>query len=60
MCSYHAWNAWVKKHRGKFNADELDKKTDYDLPFAIEKSDFVAIVSTAWGKAFQIKKQLEK
>ena len=18
MCSYHAWNAWVKKHRGKF------------------------------------------
>ena len=26
----------------------LTKKTEHDLPFAIEKSDIVALVSTAW------------
>ena len=28
--------------------DLLTKKTEHDLPFAIEKSDIVALVSTAW------------
>ena len=26
MCSYHAWNAWVKKHRGNFKKYDKNKK----------------------------------
>ena len=35
--------------------DLLTKKTEHDLPFAIEKSDIVALVSTAWEKSFATK-----
>ena len=40
--------------------DLLTKKTKHDLPFAIEKSDIVALVSTAWGKSFANKRTNRK
>ena len=41
--------------------DLLTKKTEYDLPFAIEKSDFVALVSsTSWEKSFANKRTNRK
>ena len=40
--------------------DLLTKKTEHDLPFAIEKSDIVALVSTAWEKSFANKRTNRK
>ena len=40
--------------------DLLTKKTEHDLPFAIEKSDIVALVSTSWKKRIANKRTKRK
>ena len=44
MCSYHAWNAWVKKHRGKFKKYDKNKKRMGEDFEAYKRSPWIQLV----------------
>ena len=45
MCSYHAWwNAWVKKHRGKFKRYDKNKKRMAEDFEAYKRSPWIQLV----------------
>ena len=52
MCSYQAWNAWVKKHRGQFKKYDKNKKRmgEYFEAYKWINTYKEKKVATAWLK----------
>jgi hypothetical protein len=44
MCSYHAWNAWVKKHRGKFKKYDKNKRRISEDFEAYKRSPWIHLI----------------